>query len=670
MLAALLLAWLGGPLFAEDLFDRYQRWSPRKIVETRVHIVRIDAESLRRIGPWPWPRAYLAQLTNRLQAAGARAVAFDILFAEADPSDPSRFVRVFPTLSAGARAEIGALPLPDEAFGSALWELQAVVARAGVAAGGVDGNALSSADAARLRIDARFTGTAPQDLPSFPLAAANVAALEFNAHGQGLINGEPDADGVTRRVPMVARVAGRPTAGLALELVRVGTGASNIVLDSSGGVVRALGVGRYRVPVGPGGRARLHFGTLLASAETSAAAIVDPVAPLPDLRGKLVIVGPASIGLGDVRTTPLGTSEFGVRIHAQAVDALLTGGWLTRPRWALAAEWATGSALALLAVLLFPRLRGWAIGAVPLLIVLLVGVASWGAFAAAQLLLDPLRPLVIGGAAAVAVAAAAFVETGRSARQLREVAFARAGEMKAAREIQLAMLPHRTAFEGLDPRLDLDAHIEPAQQIGGDLYDAFALPDGRVVFLVGDVTGKGTPAALFMAVSKALAHSRLRRGEPSLEIIVAALNDELAINSVVEVTLLCGILDLGTGQLDLVNAGHENPWVVRAGGEVAELAMAGGLPLCTISGATYPLEHARLEPGDGLVVITDGVREAQDAHGQFFGSDRTHVVLAGWHADEAARTLTARLAATVRDFEAGAPPSDDLTVLALRWHGR
>ena len=97
--------------------------------------------------------------------------------------------------------------------------------------------------------------------------------------------------------------------------------------------------------------------------------------------------------------------------------------------------------------------------------------------------------------------------------------------------------------------------------------------------------------------------------------------------------------------------------------------MEGGLPLCTVSGADYPLEHAQLEPGDGLVVITDGVREAQNATGNFFGHDRTRAVLAGWRANEPARTLTARMAAAVRGFEAGTPPSDDLTVLALRWRG-
>ncbi len=155
----------------------------------------------------------------------------------------------------------------------------------------------------------------------------------------------------------------------------------------------------------------------------------------------------------------------------------------------------------------------------------------------------------------------------------------------------------------------------------------------------------------------------------SLDAAVTALNTELAIDSIVEVTMLCGIIDLGTGAVELVNAGHENPWVVRGGAAPEELAMEGGLPLCTLPGYVYPLEHVTLAPGDGLVFITDGVREAQDGAGRFFGSARTRDLLAGWQPGEAAQALTARLVADVRAFEAGTPPSDDLTVLALRWRG-
>ena len=124
VLTALLLAWLTGPLFVEPLFDRYQRWSPRHIGTTRVLVVRIAAESLRALGPWPWPRSYLALLTDRLREGGAAAVGFDMLFAEQDASNAQRFADVFPGLSPAARAEIRALEPLDETFANAAGQRQ------------------------------------------------------------------------------------------------------------------------------------------------------------------------------------------------------------------------------------------------------------------------------------------------------------------------------------------------------------------------------------------------------------------------------------------------------------------------------------------------------------------------------------------------------------------
>jgi adenylate cyclase len=661
LLTAAALALFAGRLFAEPLFDRYQRWQPRQIPTTQVHIVRIDPESLKALGPWPWPRSYLAALTDRIREAGAIAVGFDIVFAEPDPAtDPKRTADVFAGLSPAAAAELAAIPSLDATFGRAIGKAPAVVARTGVLPGAVEAQGRKSAEASSLYVEAQFAAPLPPTVIDFPLAIGNVPDIEDSARGQGLINGNPDSDGVTRRLVLAAHVAGNPTPGISVDLVRVAERLTQITPEAA-----ALRLGRHRIPIDPSGEARLHFGTLPDGAETSAVNMLRrPLRP-GSLTGRIVLVGPAATGLGDVRVTPLGRPEFGVRLHAQAIDTILKGDWLVRPRWALAAEWALGGLLAVLAIIVLPLARRRALW--PVLAVVLVFAVSIMAFAQGRLLLDPLRPLLLGGATSLAVLAALFAETGRVARQLREARLAADGEMKAAREIQRAMLPDRATLAALHPGLDLDAVLEPAQAIGGDLYDAFVLPDGRVVFLVGDVTGKGPSAALFMAVSKALAHSLLRRGGVPLNVIVEALNDELVDSSasVAEVTMLCGIIDPATGHVELVNAGHENPLIRRADGSLDDVPMEGGLPLCTLAGFPYPLETRDLAPGDALVIITDGVREAQNAAGGFFGSDRTREVLMTLP-DHRSATATAALVAAVRRFEAGNPASDDLTVMVVR----
>jgi serine phosphatase RsbU (regulator of sigma subunit)/CHASE2 domain-containing sensor protein len=657
-------AWLAafaGRLFAEPLFDRYQRWQPRQITETRVHVVRIDAESLRALGPWPWPRSYLALLTDRIREAGAVAIGYDIVFAEPDPAtDPARTADLFGTLSPAVQAEIAALPSLDARFGRSLGAAPTVVARVGVMPGAIEAQGRSRDEAGALFVEAKFAGAVPESVTRFPFAIGNVADIEDSARGQGLINGNPDADGVTRRLVMLARVGGNPTPGISVDLVRVATRRRELTAAPN-----SLVVGDHRIPLTAAGEAWLHFGILPDGSETSAVNMMRQQREPGRLKGKIVLIGPASTGLGDVRVTPLGRQEFGVRLHAQAVDAILGNGWLVRPTWAPVAEWVLGAVLAVLAIWGLPVARRRALW--PLLAVVLVFGFSLAAFAAARLLLDPLRPLLLGGTTALAVLAVLFAETGRVARQLREARLAADGEMKAAREIQQAMLPDRATLAGLHPRLDLDAVLEPAQAIGGDLYDAFALPDGRVVFLVGDVTGKGPSAALFMAVSKALAHSLLRRGGVPLNAIIEALNDELVESSasVAEVTMLCGIIDPVSGRIELVNAGHENPLLKRADGSVGDVPMDGGLPLCTAAGFPYPLESVDLAPGDALVIITDGVREAQNAAGDFFGSERTRDVLRQWPAAVDAIAATRTLVSAVRGFEAGNPASDDLTVMVV-----
>ena len=161
-------------------------------------------------------------------------------------------------------------------------------------------------------------------------------------------------------------------------------------------------------------------------------------------------------------------------------------------------------------------------------------------------------------------------------------------------------------------------------------------------------------------------------GRPDdLAAAVATLNDELSRDNGQDmfVTMLIGVVDGRTGAVALVNAGHENPLMICADGRVEELAMEGGPPLCVADGFPYAVEPLMLGPGDGLVIVTDGVTEAQTMAGAFFDRAGAIATLSAlprdWHAADA----TAALTLDVREFEAGAEPSDDLTVLAVKRRG-
>ena len=261
----------------------------------------------------------------------------------------------------------------------------------------------------------------------------------------------------------------------------------------------------------------------------------------------------------------------------------------------------------------------------------------------------------------------------REALQQERVAAAQvAGELKAARDIQLGILPDPKAIDGLPPSLSVSAFLESAKAVGGDLYDLFMVDDDRLFFLVGDVTGKGVPASLFMALSKAMSKSAaLRAGSESMDVIIDMANEEISRENPASlfVTVFAGIVDSRAGTIEFCNAGHEDPHILLPDGSVRPLPCEGGPPLCVFEGFPYPLERVTLAPGETLVITTDGVTEAKRADGTFYGHDRLVSALEHAAGETDLHEAIAGLAGDVRRFEAGADPTDDLTVLAVRFNG-
>jgi len=677
IMLALLTLLKGNERLGNVTFDAYQRLHPRDLAAMKVKAVDIDAASLHAIGSWPWSRYDLARLTELLVKKGhVAAIGFDMVFPEEDRQAPARFAERYATdLPPATLAQLRALPSMDKSFADVIGASPVVLARAGVTARESDFIEPIYKDAAQLPVEASFTAPLPPTVEHWPQALSSIPAIEEVGHGYGLVNGEPDPDGIVRHVPAVGLVNGAANAGFALELARVGQGLDALTPIVARDALHGVRLGTRTIPVRTDGRFLLHFGRWPAGGASSAADVFRRGYDLSSLAGKIVIVGLTSGGSTDVVTTPLSARDFGPHIQAQAVDAILRGGWLERPAWALVAEDAAGLLLALVVILWFPRLDGIAAYAVPVALALIVLAVSAAAFLLLALLLDPLRPLLIAGAAAAATFVGLLAETMATQRRLREalhtqqLAAARtAGEMEAAREIQLGMLQPRENLARIAPGVDVDALLEPARRVGGDFYDAFALDDGRVAFLVGDVSGKGVDAALFMALSKALAESAIRQAAGDLARTIALLVADLGRHNAADmfVTMLIGVLDVTSGALALFSAGHENPFLLRADGRIEELVIEGGPPIGTADDFPYDVEHKTLAPGEGLVVITDGIVDAQAVDGRSFDRAGVELVLTrlgdGW----LARGAVDALRSAVRAFEDGADPYDDLTILALR----
>lgn len=665
LVTALILALLGP---RPAVGDAWQKLFPRDFSQSQVELVVIDGESIAAVGPWPWPRYYLARLVEEIGARGAVAIGLDQLYPERDRLSPDLFVGLYPELPAAAADEVRRLRPFDDLFAEVIGRHPVVLGRAGVSA---DPGTPAKGPAP---VEAEFAAPLPPSVTRYRHAVANIAEIDEVAAGHGIQNGPPDGDGIVRRLPLVADVAGQPTPGFALEIARVALGEERLKPVSTGGRLRAVALGSRFIPADRDGAFRPRLGPFPPGRIHSAADVLRQGFPADAFKGKVVLVGLAAEGSQDVVATPISTETYGVTVQAEAVDAVLRGGWLSRPLWAPALEWAAGLAIAFVTLLLVP-FRNRRSLLLPLAALIAVPLASIVAFRFGSLLIDPLSPLAIGGAAAAGVFAMTFAEARRERERLRaslveeQVAAAEtAGELNAAHDIQIGMLPPRPRLAALDPRLDMDALLEPAKSVGGDFYDALRLGRNVIGFAVGDVTGKGLSAALFMTVSKALARSVMLREEGDLAAAAMMLDRELSRddNPYMGVTMLIGFIDLATGAATLCNAGHENPLLIATDGSVADLKMEGGPPFCAVDNYPYPAERIRLAPGETLVLVTDGVTEARGADDSLFGHKRAVEAIRG---AASAREASERLVAAVRAFEAGGDPSDDLTVVALRYLG-
>jgi phosphoserine phosphatase RsbU/P len=256
-------------------------------------------------------------------------------------------------------------------------------------------------------------------------------------------------------------------------------------------------------------------------------------------------------------------------------------------------------------------------------------------------------------------------------RTLRETTAAKErleSELKVARRIQMGMLPKARAG-GAEEGFEVAAHLVPARAVGGDLY-VHVVENGRAVFMLADVSGKGVAAALFMARTKTLFDALAPRlHDPGA--LLTELNRQLCTENEhgMFVTGVCGVLDPNSGDLTFASAGHEPPLRVRAGRPPQPLAIDGGPILALFEHASFPVNHDRLEPGECLVAFTDGVTDAMNTDGTMFGPERLLKAVSAMSPEDA-YSLTQAVFALVEEFARGAPQADDITVLTLRYTGR
>jgi len=240
-------------------------------------------------------------------------------------------------------------------------------------------------------------------------------------------------------------------------------------------------------------------------------------------------------------------------------------------------------------------------------------------------------------------------------------------DLVIAGEIQRAMLPQRYPAFPERPEFDIAAALMPAREVGGDFYDFFMIDDNYLGFVIGDVTGKGIPAALLMALSRTLIRSYALQGKPANE-TMSLVNNTLAVDNKLAMfaTTFFGILEVSTGVVEYCNAAHVPPVILRSNGSIEPCEGMGGMALGMLENMPYKVDQLQLGKGDSIVIFTDGITDATNQYHEMFGTQRIVEILQHEHIHNA-NTIMMNMLESVTKFGGSEEQTDDIAIQIIKY---
>jgi len=452
-LFALVPLRLANPRPLEELrlrtFDFFQVLWPREQKSHPVVIVDIDEDSLKTIGQWPWPRTTIADLVTRITQAGAVAIGFDVVFAEPDRMSPAIAEQSFRGIDPDTRAKLDSLPSNDQVLADAIRQSSRVV----VGETGTAQATQTPPGEATLQTGFAVRGSDPAPfLVTFSGLLRNVPAIEEAAAGRGLFSINPEHDGIIRRVPVIMSAQSTLVPSLTMEMLRVVTHSSAILVRVDQAGVQSVAVPGLIVPTDRNAQLWVHFNKHDPARYVSAKEVLQGTVDPDRLRGRLVLVGTSAIGLLDTKTTPLDPVLPGVEVHAQILESILSKSLLVNPNYAIGAELITAVFLGLAIIVTAPMLSATVVvllGA--FLIAGLVGLSLY-LFVEHNLLIDFTYPLISSWLIYLVLT---FVNYFREQKQRQQIRSAFGYYLSPHMVEQLARSPDKLVLGGEERRMTI-----------------------------------------------------------------------------------------------------------------------------------------------------------------------------------------------------------------------
>jgi serine phosphatase RsbU (regulator of sigma subunit) len=692
LIAQLALALYGvDPPWRIDWFDFMQRTLPRAAWEnpadSPVRIVAVQEREGAEDDQAIWPRDRLARLVDQIGQSGAKVIGLDMMLDG---------LGVFEV----AEAQSGSVAGPDKTiyFGEVIeqWPVVAPVVlfhQEGLATLYARRNPSADDDAYEPRkADVAGIRSVNQLLDLAPSMSGEVRAhpaIARAARTEGLIMDQFGGLSETRALPMV-RITDADTPdsvqyySMPAEMVRLARGGEPIRLtEHAFGTVYMEVAPETTVPLDRRGDLRLNLRRpdprIYIDGEDVFRGRFDP----EFFRDKYVIVG---LSLGDfsgLTGTPLFENAMSSEILAQTIEQIETGDYALRPGVIIWLEMALTLIVGIAIIWILPRMTPTVAIPSTLVVSLLAMPLSLAVYSQSGLMIDGLGMtaglLIVG----TVVFGSTLIDRDRQHQEVqlallqeRAAKSRLEGELDVARRIQMGLLPQAEAQP--DPALEIACHIAPARMVGGDFYDHIVRSDGNVFFMIADVSGKGVPASLFMALSKSLWKSAALRMY-DLDEIQALADSEISRDNKDQmfVTGVACLFDPRTGALSYTGAGHDMPVLATEQG-VETVPEASGPPLGLGSAQSYPVGQVRLAPGDILCLFTDGVSESElvrqhdgsplpAGSDAFFGAEGVIAALASARAAGAsAAEALGSILQLLDHVTDGAEQADDRTLVVVR----
>ena len=635
-------------------FDMYQKVFPLKKKDSDVIIIDIDEKSLSKFGQFPWNRSIFAKIIENVDSTNPKAIGFDVFFSEKDKQSPEEIIKSYNILANDVINYLVNIKGHDERFRQQLENSKSVLA--------VLGSNVSSHGSYDRKAKARFLskgGDPNQFTYNYPYSIGSLEKLEKSTKGLGSISFLDQTDGIIRSLPLIVRFNKKIYPTMGLEMVRVGENQKNLYVELDEVGVKRISVRPHKVLTDPNGILWIRYKESQKQQYISASSVFEGKFDKSRFENKFVLIGASAQGLFDLVKTPLGVTIPGVEVHANVIENILDQTYLLRNPNIYVFELLFSIILVCITFLLSQKIKpkySLSIFFISLIIIIMIGFSF---FTFRSQLIDISYPIFMLLVTFLTGLYFRFIEENKIALENLKKEAKLLKERELAGDVQKSLFPDISKYENF-----IYARNIPARDVSGDYFDVISVGKDEYYFTLADVSGKGVKAGMYMAKASSTFRTLSNLSYP-LEKVVYLVNNEIveAKFKGMFVTAVFGKINVKTGDVTFINAGHESIMVVDSDknfefikSELPPIGIIKYFAESMVKSKTMNLNDKT------FVVYTDGVTEGYLKNGQELGAEGVERIVKSLN-DVTPKNIVDSIAA---ELNWGSDKlRDDITCLAL-----